>query len=214
MISRYWYSKGEMRSGAKKEISEVLGQSHYKTVAFQNEKIRLLEVDGETFSSIFSINRRFLFRGDYTAPASENDYSSARNFLTDEGLSGFSVSNDGWLTSLFSNASRRGFLKNVSMFIKNIANKLVCIVGCDIKNSKLIKLYAKYFNFKIVAMTIDDTKLMALHHGQKFTRNFLKFNERLYHVFMVEMGDKKEKIKPKVFDDYFEAKAFVEKEYC
>ena len=187
MISRRWYIKSTLTNSARKEISEVLGQSHHKTVAFQNEKIRLLEVDGETFSSIFSINRRFLFRGDYTAPASENDYSSARNFLTDEGLSGFSVSNDGWLTSLFSNARTKGFLKTVSPFIKTIANKLVCIAGCDIKCSKLVKLYAKYFNFKKVAMTKDDTELMAKYHGQEFTRHFHQANERLYHVFMVKI---------------------------
>ena len=115
-----------------------------------------------------------MFRGDYTAPASENDYSSARNFLTEEGLSGFSVSSGGTLTSLFSNSKTRGFLKVISQFIKAIANKLICIAGGNIKQSKLIKLYTIFLNFKIIAMTRDDTKLMAKYHGQNFTKNFKK----------------------------------------
>ena len=62
-------------------------------------------------------------------------------------------------------------------------------------------------------MTRDDTKLMAKYHGQNFTKNFKKNNERLFHVFMVKTQDNKKKIKPMIFDNYFEAKIYMKKNY-
>ncbi len=206
MISKYWYSKTEIPDKIVKKLNKLLSKSNYEIIEIN--KFKLLKVNPKTFISVFNINRKYLFRGDYTSPAKENNYKNACNFLTEDGFCGFSISNDGWLMSLFSNNNKIKFLKAISSYVKTMANKLVCIVSSSLKNNKLIKLYNKYLEFNIVATTKNDYSLMLQYHGRKFIKTFNNHHGMLFHVFMAKTTDSK---KYKIFDNYFEAKDYVNK---
>lgn len=85
---------------------KVLG-SPVATLTFSGVSRDLLMVDAETFAEVFSLNKPYIFHGEYTAPAAENDYRNAENYLTSDGFAGFSISSDGWLMSLFSNLKEK-----------------------------------------------------------------------------------------------------------
>lgn len=168
----------------------------------------LLKVDAETFAEVFSLNRPYIFHGEYTAPASENDYRNAENYLTSDGLAGFSTSYDGWLMSLFSNTEQKGFLRASEGIIRGKARKLVCIVSED---TKLVDIY-KALGFYVVATTIDDIDLMREYHGERFVLDYLQCHSSLRHVFMVKGKASEDDIS--IFADYWKAKEYVQELSC
>ena len=123
----------------------------------------LLLVDGDTFHEAFTLNRPYIFHGECTAAADENDYGASRNFLTADGLAGFSISADGWLSSFFSNLPERGFLEAVGDIIRKDTRKLVCIASED---RVLVDMYMRS-GFSVIAETLDDRGLMRKYHGKR-----------------------------------------------
>ena len=115
MCSDFWYEKqqvpeficSQLRNEVKGTVAGVLPNG-----------VRLLTVSPVCFKRSFDVNRIYLYRGDFTAPSYENDYFNAVNYLTENGLAGFSVSNDGWLSSLFSNQTWKGFARMIIPYIK------------------------------------------------------------------------------------------------
>ena len=207
LSSPYWYTKTQMSAELRETIRGKVQGTPIASLAFGGVSKELLMVDAKTFAKVFTLNRPYIFHGEYTAPAAENDYENAENYLTSDGLAGFSISSDGWLMSLFSNAEEKGFLRAVEEIIRGKARKLVCIVSED---QKLVDFY-KASGFHVVATTIDDISLMREYHGDKFVKDYLQHHTALRHVFMVQGESSKDDIG--AFADYWKAKEYVQELY-
>ena len=115
-----------------------------------NEKtgalLRIGRVDGATFHDVFEIVRNFLPKGD--AVDLHDSYGAGdKCFLSDDGLSGFAVEQDGNIVSVFSLAEGGGFLKTVLPMIREAGGvKLDCYQFPGPTN--LPDLYEKHFGFK------------------------------------------------------------------
>lgn len=174
-------------------------------------KEKAAETDGTVFKNVFIANRRFLYKGDYTAPPEENDYLGAKNYLTEDGLAGFSVTGSGWLVSLYSNYGKSGFARAVREYVVPDAYKLVCIATDTDRDNRLIRLYESVYGFRIYARTINDTEVMEEHYGRDFIANFISANGTPFHVFMIGAQAAGNGHEIKEFKDYFEAEAYVDK---
>ena len=171
------------------------------------EEVKLLKVEHSIFINAFVRNRKYLYRGDYTASPEENDYENSDCFLTEDGLAGFAITNDGWLISVFSTEPWRGFLRLVSPYLTK-ATKLVCISGSGDRRS-LISTYQS-LGYVEVAETIDDTALLQKYYGNDFIESFIAEYGSPRHIFMCRPSADKP-INVTVFMDYFKAKEYVDK---
>lgn len=131
-------------------------------------------VDAQTFRDMFEIARTYTKNGELvdlhdveTTDEHGIGYKYCKNYLTDDGLSGFSITPDGDLVSVFNASDKRGFLRSISNYVKSDAKTLDCYVS---PNQPLSKMYEKVFGFK-VASTMDynmeyDHDNIALNHGK------------------------------------------------
>lgn len=155
-------------------------------------------------------NRQYLYNGEYTAPADENDYESADNYLTEDGLAGFSLSQTGWLTSLYSNYMTGGFAHAIRKYIMESTHKLVCIVADTDEGNELVELYRKEYGFRKYAQTIDDTDLLRNVYGDRFIDDFLQHNGMPFHVFMIRGNVSAGTDEVRKFGYYFDAADYVD----
>lgn len=185
-MNEYWHTPKTMPQSAKNQLS-TLAQGAVVAVLTNElgEQVPLLKVSGAVFSQVFALNREYLFRGDFTAPVTENAYAESDNYLTQNGLAGFAVTKDGWLVSLFSNQPWRGFAKLVAPYIPKHATKLECLTTQPYAQCALAQMYAKRFGFKLVAETVDDEAAMRQHYGDAFVDEFVQCNGQPHHLFMV-----------------------------
>ncbi len=210
-ISDYWYKRMGVPQAERERIKSLVVGEQCAEFELENETKKLIQVDGECFKSVFIENRKYLYKGDYTAPPYENDYSYASNYLSEDGLAGFSITHDGWLVSLFSNYDKRGFSKSIKKFVIGKAYKLVCIVANTDEGNALVELYQRLYGFRKYVSTINDIDVMRIHYGDEFIDNFIMRNGTPFHVFMigknaVGIGEDEHKR----FEDYFEAEKYVD----
>ncbi len=209
--SEYWYEKKEIPENEKMRIKEIVKGNPVGEFEIAGKAHKLLKVDGNVFCNVFIENRKFLFKGDYTAPSDENDYLDSENYLSDDGLAGFSITNKGWLVSLFSNYRKGGFTKATRDYVIKRAYKLVCIVANTDEGNALIGIYKNLYGFRKYVTTINDIDIMREHYGDDFIDNFIEKNGRPFHVFMIgknAVGEDESEIRR--FEDYFEAERYVE----
>ena len=208
IVREYWHLRKEMPQEAREKLEELVFGEPCHEIHFSGKRMQLLTVDGKRFSEIFNINRMFLYRGDFTAPVDENDYASSQNFVTEDGLAGFSISSHGWLTSFFSNYPKGGFTDCVKGFLAGKVRKLVCISTEE--SLGLVRLYEDCLGFKAVARTINDTKIMTEYYGEEFIESFIAHNGDPFHVFMAADKDGSRNGEIKLFEDYFVAEKYVD----
>ena len=209
--SRYWYERISIPDSILQKIKSVVTGIKIDTLEFSGLKKDLLLVDGRVFRDVFYINRKYLYKGEFTAPSFENDYTFSKNYLTDDGLAGFSITTDGWLVSLFSNYSKGGFADAILKYVLKDAYKLVCIVADTDSDNRLVELYENLYEFRKYAKTVNDTEIMKSHYGDKFMDEFIAQNGIPFHVFMIGKNTHCLGKGGKVFNDYFEAKNYVDK---
>lgn len=200
-FSPYW----ECHRGGPSGWKEFAGRMASVRKDPEGEDSDLLNVDGSLFRKVFSINRRHLRHGEFTAAPYENDYSNADCFLTSDGLAGFAIS-EGWLISLFSNRGDGRFLESVAPLIASRASKLVVLIGSE-SGRRMVERYSELLGFHLCAETIDDTEAMVEFHGPLFVSQFIRFNGRPKHVFMTKV----QTAGVEFFDDYFDAYEYVDR---
>ncbi len=118
----------------------------------QTSTFNIVAVSPKLFHDIFEINRRYLPNGELVDL--HDDYSNCKCFISDDGLCGFAIEEDGNLVSVFSlnPSTKRGFLYAIKDFIiKEGANHLDAYVS---PNQNLENIYKKVFGFK-TASTMD-----------------------------------------------------------
>ena len=117
----------------------------------------LKDVDGQTFHDIFEIARAHLPFGELVDlhPVDTNEdwtgYNDTTNYLSSDGLSGFSITKDGDLISVFNlNRTKKGFLRAIAPFIRENAKTLDCYVvdkAFSGSGTDLQQLYHDVFGF-------------------------------------------------------------------
>ena len=210
-MNKYWNNKIEIPKYIESKLERDVKNNKEKELVEElcfdkNEMVKLYKIDGNSFSKIFETNRKYLFRGNLTAPSSENDYTTCCNYVTENGLSGFSITQDGWLISFFSNQKWKGFSKHIKKYMNSV-KKLVFIATTESSNQKLAEIYQK-LGFQICVLTTNDEMEMIKCYGDKFVSELLKFyGGKPYHIFMIKTQNKVETIKQ--FDNYYVAYDYV-----
>ena len=186
-MSEYWHTRKEIPVYIINYIKEIVNDAEISPVRCNSTV--MYQIDGYSFKKIFELNREVLYRGDCTAPADENNYNENKNYITLDGLSGFSITPSGWIVSVYSNRRGRKFLNILKYFINN-NHKIMCVTAEDLNKSKLINLYQNKLGFKIVAHTHDDTYVMQETYGKEFIEKFTDFyGSKPKHVFMMKLDN-------------------------
>lgn len=209
-VSDFWYEKKCLPDETVLYLRTAVNGEPAGTFSIGGDIRHLLKVNGDVFRTVFIENRKYLYRGDFTAPSDDNDYENSANYLSEDGLAGFSVTDKGWLVSLFSNLEKPGFARAVREFVIKDAYKLVCIVTGDPGDNKLVRLYEKHYGFRIYAATVDDTAVMRKYYGDGFIDGFVSRNGTPFHVFMTGGNAEGDGTGIRYFEDYFEAEAYVD----
>ena len=168
-----------------------------------NNSFTIVEnVDGNLFHDIFEIVNKYLPNGDAVDVHEAFDYSKNQNFLSDDGLSGFSITPSGDLISVFSLSKNRGFLYAIRDYIKEKGAKTL-----DCFNSikqPLAEIYAKTLGFKTASTMDFNYDVLAEEHGKEYADYFVKTYGEAPVSFMV---DASQNVETKYFnkDQYDEA---------
>ena len=159
-------------------------------------------VDGELFHDVFEIARSYLRNGELVDLHGVNTtdegigYNDCFNYLSEDGLSGFSITPYGDLISVFNASGKSGFLNAIAPQVKEKVKTLDCY---NSSNQPLMGIYSKVFGFK-TASVMDynmeyDHDNIAENHG----------NPQV--AFMVNTDDEVE-IKYFTKEQYDEAKEY------
>ena len=112
-------------------------------------------VDGELFHDVFEIARSYLRNGELVDLHGVNTtddgigYKDCFNYLSQDGLSGFSITPDGDLISVFNTSNKKGFLRAIAQTVNEKAQTLDCYAS---KNQNLMEMYEKTFGFKTASV--------------------------------------------------------------
>lgn len=113
-------------------------------------------VSAETFHDAFETIKPYVQQNELVDL--HDDYSNCKNYLSSDGLQGFSIDPDGNLISVFdADAGKRGYIDAIKDFVKEQgATHLDCY-------GYLAKLYSEKFGFKIASEM--DYNMEYDHHG-------------------------------------------------
>lgn len=112
-------------------------------------------VDSALFHDVFELARKYLRNGElvdlHNIETTEDGtgYDDCYNYLSDDGLSGFSITPDGDLISVFNVSGRPGFLRAISSVVKEKVKTLDCYVS---PNQNLMEMYARTFGFEAASL--------------------------------------------------------------
>lgn len=151
-------------------------------------------IDGDLFHDIFEIARNYTENGELVDL--HDDYKDSICYLSDDGLSGFAITNDGDLISVFNCGRKRGFLSNISQIVKEKAKTLDCYASV---NQDLQKMYNLIFDFKTASL---------MDYNMEYDHDNIAKNHNMPKVaFMVNTN---KKVETKTFDkdNYDEAKEY------
>jgi hypothetical protein len=157
-------------AGVRKRVSEILRAELESRGYSDSNPNGLLEdtgdykiykdVDGQTFHDIFSIAQLYTPLGElvdvHPADTVKHDgwtelgYKETRNFISEDGMSGFAIEPDGNLISVFNASGKPGFLKSIAPFVRKNASKCDCyVLDPKYTGTNLPKLYNTIFGFEV-----------------------------------------------------------------
>ncbi len=142
----------ELRPTNSKRIYSVRTLLNPKT----NNNVNIIEgVDGSLFHDIFEISRKYLKNGElvdlHKIETTEYGigYNDCYNYLSEDGLSGFSITPDGDLISVFNLSAEKGFLKTIAPIVTEKAKTLDCYAS---PKQNLMTMYERIFGFKTASV--------------------------------------------------------------
>lgn len=157
-------------AGVRKRVSEILRAELESRGYSDSNPNGLLEdtgdykiykdVDGQTFHDIFSIAQLYTPLGElvdvHPADTVKHDgwtelgYKETRNFISEDGMSGFAIEPDGNLISVFNASDKSGFLKSIAPFVRKNASKCDCyVLDPKYTGTNLPKMYNTIFGFEV-----------------------------------------------------------------
>ena len=132
------------------------------------------DVDAETFHDIFEVAKKYTENGELVdlheiksnPDEGEIGYEDTKNYISKDGLSGFAITKDGDLISVFNASNKKGFLSSIADIVKKNAKTLDCYAS---PNQNLQEMYQKKFGFKTAAimdynMEYDHDNIAANHN--------------------------------------------------
>ena len=113
-------------------------------------------VDPETFHDMFEIARTYTDNGELVDlhPIETNEdsigYNEMNNYISDDGMQGFSITKDGDVVSVFNaDPSRKGFLRSAINEINKNGKTLDCY---NSSKQRLDEIYSKVFGWKVASV--------------------------------------------------------------
>ena len=154
------------------------------------KNIEILEnVDPQTFKETFEIVQKYLPNGDavdvHDVKSSEysTGYEDTKNFLSKDGLSGFAITKDGDLISVF-NLGEKGYLKSIKDYVKkNGAKTLDCYQS---ERQPLADMYNKTLGFKTASLMDFNYDILVEDKGKEYADYFVKTYGEAPVAFMVD----------------------------
>ena len=164
------YRRGskEIDEDLRRRLSRALGQRVESSRSSNSNNARVLKdnksgntfeiydnVDGQTFRDVFEIARTYTKNGELVDlhPVVTNEdavgYNDTKNFVTKDGLSGYAITKDGDLISVFNANNKRGWLRAIEPDIRKNAKTLDCYMS---ENQPLHEMYEKIFGFKTASV--------------------------------------------------------------
>lgn len=114
----------------------------------KGSSFRVIEgVDGNAFRDIFSVARDFTENGELVDV--HDSYAGATCYISEDGLSGFAITEDGDLVSVFNASNKKGFLRAIAPIVREKARTLDCYAS---QKQDLQKIYAKVIGFKTASV--------------------------------------------------------------
>lgn len=159
-------------------------------------------VDAETFHDIFEICQKYLKFGemvdlhDIKSTKDSIGYDSTINYLSSDGLSGFSITKDGDLISVFNLSDKKGWLRAISNEVKANAKTLDCY---NSMKQPLSEFYSKKFGFKTASI---------MDYNMEYDHDNIAKNHNSPQVAFMVNTDADVETKHFTKDQYDEAKAY------
>ena len=158
-------------------------------------------VDAETFHDIFNIVHQYLRSGDAVDIHNKEYYRDCKNYLTEDGLGGFSITKDGDLISVF-NLGKGGFLSSIRDYLREQgAVSLDCYQS---KAQELAKIYEDALGFKTASILDFNYEILEADRGKEYADYFVEtYGEAPVHFMVLTDSDVEAKQFSK--DDYASA---------
>lgn len=160
-------------------------------------------VDSALFHDVFEIARKHLQFGELvdlheieTTEEHGIGYKYCNNYLSEDGLSGFSITPDGDLISVFNASGKRGFLRAIAPFVKKNAKTLDCYASPE---QNLQGMYESIFGLKTASL---------MDYNMKFDHDNIAKNHNMPKVAFMVNTDADAAIKEFTKDQYDEAVAY------
>ena len=159
-------------------------------------------VDAQTFHDIFEIVRKYTKNGELVdvhpaiSTEEETGYDATRNYITKDGLSGFAITKDGDLISVFNANNKRGWLRAISDIVKSDAKTLDCYVSYK---QDLQEMYQRVFGFKTASI---------MDYNMEYDHDDIAKNHKKPKVAFMVNTDQDVQTKSFGKDEYDEAKAY------
>ena len=180
-----FYLRGGKNESVQRRVANVLrgemdawrssGGSYNGVLTLQGKDSQFNMYEGvepELFHDVFEVARKYLENGELvdlheveTTDDHGVGYKYCYNYLSDDGLSGFSITPDGDLISVFNASDKKGFLRAISNIVKSKATTLDCYAS---PNQNLQGMYERVFGFKTASimdynMEFDHDNIAANH---------------------------------------------------
>ena len=136
----------------------------------------IVPVDANTFHDIFEVARKYTKHGElvdlHSVQTTEDGigYEECANYLSADGMSGFSITPDGDLISVFNaDASKKGFLRAIAPVVKAKVKTLDCYMS---QKQPLQEIYERVLGMKVAAVMdhnvdYDHDNIAANHNNPK-----------------------------------------------
>lgn len=191
------YHSGEKQvdEGIRNRLSTVLGgelrtkssSGRYGNTSLVNPKTNktvnyYTNVDADTFHDNMEIVQKYLRNGDAVDVHEASDYKDTKNYLSEDGLSGFAITKDGDLISVF-NLGEKGYLDTIAPEVKKNAKTLDCFQS-DVQ--PLSDMYEKKLGFKKASIMDFNYDFLVEEKGKEYADYFVKTYGEAPVVFMVQ----------------------------
>ena len=171
------------------------------------EEIKVYKVEGSLFRECFEVCHPYLERGDQVDLHDQEFYDNGFGFISEDGLAGFFITNEGNAVSGYSlqdvNAKGKGFFATIAPLMKQFATHADCF---KTKRQDLPSFYEKVFGFRTASVLDFNYDIIAEEKGKEYADWFIETYGEAPVYFMV-MPKGEQTIESKHFnkDQYDEA---------
>ena len=196
--------RGRLSRIYREEIHASRGgdSNDYGVLNYTGDFVVYKDVDADLFHDIFEINRNYLQNGElvdlHAVETTEDSigYQDCVNYITEDGLSGFSITPDGDLISVFNLNKKRGFLRAISNEVKAKAKTLDCYNSIK---QPLAGMYTECFGFQVASV---------MDYNMDYDHDNIAVNHRKPQVAFMVNTEKTVKEKHFTENQYDEAVAY------